>query len=489
MYERMKRLLSGETAQQHLLVPDILKVTPAQAEAAEAHEAEFAALGFALTRLAPDQLALRGGAEPAGGAMTRQTSCATCCRISAETGHSRRVEESINQLPRHHGLPCSGARPAYVQHRGNERPAARDGAHRSGRPVQSWPANLGAAVARGSRSAVHARALMPPAAQAQNSSGTKSERRSALLLMGPTGAGKSELALDLARRFPFEIVSVDSAQVYRGMDIGTAKPELETRARVIHHLIDIREPETAIPRVSSRAMPARRCARSGAAAGSRCWSAAPCCISTRCSVGSPGCPRRTPRCVREIDARAAAGGWAALHEELRRVDPAAAARIHVNDPQRIQRALEVYRVTGEPITRLQQSAAPAFAEIELLEFAISPEERAVLHARIAQRFEAMWRTGLLDEVRVLHQRPMLSAEHPAMRAVGYRQLWKFLSGHSSLEDAKKQALAATRQLAKRQLTWLRRRERATWVDSAQTDPTLQIVHALSEGGFAGWSYA
>jgi tRNA dimethylallyltransferase len=191
----------------------------------------------------------------------------------------------------------------------------------------------------------------------------------------------------------------------------------------------------------------------------------------------------------DIEARAAAGGWAALHEELGRVDPAAAARIHVNDPQRIQRALEVYRVTGEPITRLQQTGAPAFAEIEVLEFAVSPEDRAVLHARIATRFEAMWTAGFLDEVRRLRQRSTLSAEHPSMRAVGYRQLWKFLSGHCSLEDSKKQALAATRQLAKRQLTWLRRRERATWVDSAQIDPTLAVVHALSAGGFAGWSYA
>ncbi len=330
---------------------------------------------------------------------------------------------------------------------------------------------------------------MPPAAQAQNSSGTKSERRSALLLMGPTGAGKSELALDLARRFPFEIVSVDSAQVYRGMDIGTAKPDLETRARVIHHLIDIREPETSYS--------AGEFVRDASAVMREIWSRGrqPLLVGGTMLYfhallgGIARLPEADAQVRADIDARAAADGWAVLHEELRRVDPAAAARIHVNDPQRIQRALEVYRVTGEPITRLQQSAAPAFAEIELLEFAISPKERAVLHARIAARFEAMWRTGLLDEVRVLHQRPMLSAEHPAMRAVGYRQLWKFLSGHSSLEDSKKQALAATRQLAKRQLTWLRRRERATWVDSAQTDPTLQIVHALSAGGFAGWSYA
>ena len=202
---------------------------------------------------------------------------------------------------------------------------------------------------------------MPPAAQAQNSSGTKSERRGALLLMGPTGAGKSELALDLARRFPFEIVSVDSAQVYRGMDIGTAKPDLETRARVIHHLIDIREPETSYS--------AGEFVRDASAVMREIWSRGrqPLLVGGTMLYfhallgGIARLPEADAQVRADIDARAAADGWAALHEELRRVDPAAAARIHVNDPQRIQRALEVYRVTGEPITRLQQSAAPAFA--------------------------------------------------------------------------------------------------------------------------------
>ena len=330
---------------------------------------------------------------------------------------------------------------------------------------------------------------MPPAAQAQHSSGTMSGGRSALLLMGPTGAGKSEVALGLARRFPFEIVSVDSAQVYRGMDIGTAKPDLETRALIPHHLIDIRDPESSYS--------AGEFVRDASAVMREIWSRGrqPLLVGGTMLYfhallgGIAKLPEADLEVRADIDARAAAGGWGALHEELRRVDPAAAARIHVNDPQRIQRALEVYRVTGEPITRLQQSGAPAFADIEVLEFAISPGNRAVLHARIAARFEAMWAAGLLDEVRGLRQRSTLSAEHPSMRAVGYRQLWKFLSGQSGLEDSKKQALAATRQLAKRQLTWLRRRERATWVDSAQTDPTLALVHALSADGFAGWSYA
>jgi len=314
-------------------------------------------------------------------------------------------------------------------------------------------------------------------------------RRSALLLMGPTGAGKSELALDLARRFPFEIVSVDSAQVYRGMDIGTAKPDLETRAQIPHHLVDIREPESSYS--------AGEFVRDASAVMREIWARGrqPLLVGGTMLYfhallgGLAQLPEKDPEVRADIEARAAAAGWAALHEELRRVDPAAAARIHVNDPQRIQRALEVYRVTGEPITRLQQSGAAAFAGIDVIEFAISPEDRAVLHARIATRFEAMWAAGFLDEVRRLRERSTLSAEHPSMRAVGYRQLWNFLSGHAGLEDSKKQALAATRQLAKRQLTWLRRRERATWVDSARTDPTLELVRVLSADGFGGWSYA
>jgi len=329
---------------------------------------------------------------------------------------------------------------------------------------------------------------MLPAARAHKSSGT-GFRRSALLLMGPTGAGKSDLALDLASRFPFEIVSVDSAQVYRGMDIGTAKPDLETRARIPHHLLDIREPEANYS--------AGEFVRDASASMRDIWSRGrqPLLVGGTMLYfhallgGIAPLPAADPQVRAQIEARAAACGWAALHEELRRVDPAAAARIHVNDPQRIQRALEVHRVTGEPITHLQQLRVPAFADLEIMEFAISPADRSVLHARIAARFAAMWGAGFLDEVRRLRERSALTAEHPSMRAVGYRQLWRFLAGHCGLEESKKQALAATRQLAKRQLTWLRRRERATWVDSAKTDLTSALVQALSEGRFAGWSYA
>jgi tRNA dimethylallyltransferase len=170
------------------------------------------------------------------------------------------------------------------------------------------------------------------------------------------------------------------------------------------------------------------------------------------------------------------------------VDPEAAARIHVNDPQRIQRALEVYRATGAPITRLQHNRGTVLDGVETLEFAVAPQVRADLHRRIAERFSAMLAAGFLDEVRTLYERTDLTAEHPSMRAVGYRQAWTFLAGRCGLDEAKEKAVAATRQLAKRQLTWLRRRRSAAWLDSMHPRVASMIMDVLSERGFAGWSY-
>jgi tRNA dimethylallyltransferase len=177
-------------------------------------------------------------------------------------------------------------------------------------------------------------------------------------------------------------------------------------------------------------------------------------------------------------------GWAALHRELESVDPAAAARIHVNDPQRIQRALEVYRLTGRTITTLRQRRVSVFADVDVAEFALAPLERGDLHTRIEMRFEAMLDAGLMAEVRSLFERVDLTAEHPSMRAVGYRQLWRHLAGQCALDTAIEQAIAATRQLAKRQLTWLRRRERAQWFDSMHPDVARMMEDALSKSGFS-----
>jgi tRNA dimethylallyltransferase len=314
-------------------------------------------------------------------------------------------------------------------------------------------------------------------------------RRCALLLMGPTGAGKSDLAMRLATSLPFEIVSVDSAQVYRGMDIGTAKPDRQTREAIPHHLIDIRDPAMnysagEFVRDASLAMQEvwRRGRQPLLVGGTMLYFHA-------LTWGLAQLPEADLGVRAQIDAQAATAGWPAVHEELQRVDPAAAARIHVNDPQRIQRALEVYRVTGEPITRLQQSRVSVFADVDVLEIAVAPLERSVLHRRIEARFQAMLAAGFLDEVQALRQRSDLSAEHPSMRAVGYRQAWRYLAGQCGLEEAKEQAIAATRQLAKRQLTWLRRRENVNWFDSVHPDVAAMAIGALSRGGFAEWSYA
>jgi len=313
-------------------------------------------------------------------------------------------------------------------------------------------------------------------------------RRSALLLMGPTGAGKSELALALASRLPFEIISVDSAQVYRGMDIGTAKPDPATRRRIAHHLIDIRHPAMSYS--------AGEFVRDAVQAMHEVWQRGrqPLLVGGTMlyfhalNWGLAELPEADEGVRAQIDAQAAAAGWPAMHQELGRVDPEAAARIHADDPQRIQRALEVYRLTGEPITRLQQSRTSALAGVQVLEIAAAPLERAALHLRIESRFRAMLAQGFLEEVRGLRERSDLSAEHPSMRAVGYRQVWRHLEGGCDLEESAQRAIAATRQLAKRQLTWLRRRERVRWFDSLHRDGAGMMIDALSRSNFAEWSF-
>ncbi len=303
-------------------------------------------------------------------------------------------------------------------------------------------------------------------------------QRAVLLLMGPTGAGKSDLALELAGRIPVEIVSVDSALVYRGMDIGTAKPSVEERARVAHHLIDILDP--------AQSYSAGEFLRDASQALQEIWSRGrvPLLVGGTMMYfhalthGIAELPRASDELRAQIEREVAERGWAALHAELAEVDPAAARRIHVNDPQRIQRALEVYRLTGTPITDLQQGRRSPLSGVEAVEIALAPPQRVLLNERIDLRFRRMMKSGLLEEVVALKRRGDLTIEHPSIRCVGYRQLWRHLEGEYALEEGVQRAIIATRQLAKRQWTWLRRRQHATWVDPAHRDAAQTVIFAL-----------
>ncbi|HWA36239.1 MAG TPA: tRNA (adenosine(37)-N6)-dimethylallyltransferase MiaA [Burkholderiales bacterium] len=275
----------------------------------------------------------------------------------------------------------------------------------------------------------------------------------ALVLLGPTASGKSALALALAERLPVEIVSLDSAQVYRGMDIGTAKPAAAERSRVPHHLIDLVDPDQSYSAGRWRE-DAVRVTQEILARGRLPVLVGGTMLYYRALVqGLDALPPADPAVRAQIDAEAAERGWPALHAELAKVDPATAQRIPPTDPQRIQRALEVWRITGRPLSS-QHGKTPASLPFEIRAFARMPS-REELHANIEKRFDAMLQQGFVDEVRHLRTRYRLTADMPSMRAVGYRQVWEYLEGAVSREEMRSRAIAATRQLAKRQMTWLR----------------------------------
>ena len=276
----------------------------------------------------------------------------------------------------------------------------------------------------------------------------------AYVLLGPTASGKSVLAMALAERFPLEIVSVDSGQVYRGMDIGTAKPGREERARVPHHLIDLVEPTESYSAGRFRA-DAIAAVRGILARGRIPLLVGGTMLYYRAlAQGIDALPPAEPGLRAQIDARAARHGWPALHADLARVDPATAARLAPSDAQRIQRALEVWELTGKPMSTLQ-TGARGDLPFALHAHALVPQDRAELHRRIAERFDRMLRDGLLDELRALRKRYALDARMPSMRCVGYRQAWACLEGEYGEAALREKGIAATRQLAKRQLTWLR----------------------------------
>jgi len=287
--------------------------------------------------------------------------------------------------------------------------------------------------------------------------------------MGPTASGKTALALDWARRLGGEIVSVDSALVYRGLDIGAAKPDAAERALVPHHLIDVRDPWQRYS-AADFATDARIAIAAILARGNLPILAGGTGLYFQALLRGLSPMPEADLAVREsISAQAADVGWPAMHAQLAKVDPAAAIRIHATDPQRIQRALEVFRLSGRPISEWQRDAAADRLPCRVLKVIVSPHDRAVLHARIERRFDAMLDAGFLDEVRRLRASPELQAvalplDLPAIRAVGYRQAWEHLDGYSSSPEFRDRAIFATRQLAKRQITWLRGELDARWFD-------------------------
>jgi tRNA dimethylallyltransferase len=300
----------------------------------------------------------------------------------------------------------------------------------------------------------------------------------AIALMGPTASGKTALALDWAARLRTEIVSVDSALVYRRLDIGSAKPDAATLARIRHHLVDVREPHEVYS-AADFANEALAAMQSIAASGRVPILAGGTGLYFEALFdGLAQMPAADPQLRAALRAEAQARGWAALHAELAKADPVAAARIHATDPQRIVRALEVFRLTGEPISAWQARATRSPFPFRVLKLVLCPRERATLHARIGLRFDAMLAAGFLDEVRALRADARLHEDLPAIRAVGYRQAWRHLAGETDAATFREQGIAATRQLAKRQLTWLRGRPELRWLDPARDEPELE--HAFRQ---------
>lgn len=302
-----------------------------------------------------------------------------------------------------------------------------------------------------------------------------------ICLAGPTAAGKSATTLALAQRWPIEIVIVDSATIYRGMDIGTAKPSKSEQAVAPHHLLDIRDPAESYSAAEFQ-QDATALIHAITARGN---------IPLLCGgtmlyykalrEGLNALPAADPAIRAQIDREAQDSGWPELHRQLAEFDPATAARLAPNDSQRLQRAIEIYRASGRPMSAWLADERPEQDNsLEYVTVSLEPSDRLALHARIAQRYQAMIEQGLLQEAQTLHQRPDLHTGLPSVRCVGYRQLWDYLDGKVDKKQAIEQAIAATRQLAKRQLTWLRSEPERHIIDCLAPDAADQAVDKIAE---------
>ncbi len=289
----------------------------------------------------------------------------------------------------------------------------------------------------------------------------------AVFLMGPTASGKTDLAIALCERLPFELISVDSAMIYRGMDIGTAKPDRETLQRAPHRLIDILDPAESYSAARFRADALREMEEITQRGHIPLLVGGTMLYYRALEYGLSDLPQKNEEVRKRLDEEAKTQGLEVMHQRLQAVDPVSAARIHPNDPQRLLRALEVHAITGEPMSRLWERASGEEFPYHLIKLALAPGERSLLHERIELRFRQMVRNGLVEEVERLHARGDLSPDLPSIRCVGYRQVWGYLEGEWDHESMVERGIAATRQFAKRQFTWLRSERNVEWFESTE----------------------
>lgn len=301
----------------------------------------------------------------------------------------------------------------------------------------------------------------------------------AIFLTGPTAAGKSTFAIEIAQRIPTEIISVDSAMVYRGMNIGTGKPTATERQGIPHHLIDIRDPRDTYS-AAEFAKDAQQLMTEITARGHIPLLVGGTMLYFRAlQQGLSALPSADPKIRATLLEEGQKIGWEAMHQRLTEIDPESALRIHPNDPQRIQRALEVYEITGQPMSKLfEDSKLKPIADYQIHAFALSPPDRTELHQKIEQRFHQMLNDGLVAEVEVLYKRGDLNINMPSMRAVGYRQVWRYLAGEYRYDEMVDKAIVATRQLAKRQLTWLRSLSDITWLSNIHLASCQTVIHCV-----------
>ena len=303
---------------------------------------------------------------------------------------------------------------------------------------------------------------------------------SAIFLMGPTASGKTALAVELAQKLNTEIISVDSALVFKGMDIGTAKPTLSERQGIPHHLIDILDPAESFSTGSFRKQAlalmddiSRRGKVPVLVGGTMLYFNA-------LFNGLAELPEANPEVRQKLDEELVQLGKQAMHDRLKSIDPESAQRIHPNDPQRVQRALEVYEISGQPITQFFREAQKNKIPFKKIKLIIAPEDRKQLHEKIALRFKLMIKQGLIDEVNALYLRGDLTDKMPSVRAVGYRQAWSYLQGEYDLETMIEKGIIATRQLAKRQFTWLRREQDALHFASSELSLADKVLEQIKD---------